>query len=199
MLEVVEQGLRNFGRPPKLGRADQLLLTLMYWREYRTEFHIGLAYGISESAVCRTIKKIENALIKSEQFHLPNLMCNSFESIYTAIKPSKSSGGRIKEDTNSVRQNFTNQTVLKMPKVVYTNLVYFETSCQMGAYCFDTFSDTSIEFKKRIRKLSFHIIPLRSNNKNFVMLQQERSLYASMNPFSAGAIPSNPSSKVSIL
>jgi hypothetical protein len=40
MLEVVEQGLRNFGRPPKLSRADQLLLTLMYWREYRTEFHI---------------------------------------------------------------------------------------------------------------------------------------------------------------
>jgi hypothetical protein len=72
MLEVVEQGLRNFGRPPKLSRADQLLLTLMYWREYRTEFHIGLAYGISESAVCRTIKKIENTLIKSEQFHLPS-------------------------------------------------------------------------------------------------------------------------------
>jgi hypothetical protein len=71
MLEVVEQGLRNFGRPPKLSRADQLLMTLMYWREYRTEFHISLAYGISESTVCRTIKKIENTLIKSEQFHLP--------------------------------------------------------------------------------------------------------------------------------
>jgi hypothetical protein len=71
MLQVVEQGLRNFGRPPKLRRADQLLMTLMYWREYRTEFHIGLAYGISESTVCRTIKKIENTLIKSEQFHLP--------------------------------------------------------------------------------------------------------------------------------
>jgi hypothetical protein len=55
-----------------LSRADQLLLTLMYWREYRTEFHLGLAYGISESTVCRTIKKIENTLIKSEQLHLPN-------------------------------------------------------------------------------------------------------------------------------
>ena len=44
----------------------------MYWREYRTEFHIGLAYGISESTVCRTIKKIENTLIKSDQFHLPS-------------------------------------------------------------------------------------------------------------------------------
>ena len=42
MLAVVTTGLRDFGRPTKLSRADQLLLTLMYWREYRTEFHIGL-------------------------------------------------------------------------------------------------------------------------------------------------------------
>ena len=71
MLQVVETGLRDFGRPSKLSRADQLLLTLMYWREYRTEFHIGLTYGVSESTVCRTIKKVENVLIQSKQFHLP--------------------------------------------------------------------------------------------------------------------------------
>ena len=71
MLQVVETGLRDFGRPTKLCRADQLLMTLMYWREYRTEFHIGLTYGVSESTVCRTIKKIENVLIQSKQFHLP--------------------------------------------------------------------------------------------------------------------------------
>jgi len=47
----------------------------MYWREYLTEFHIALAYGINESTVCRTIQKIENALIKSEQFHLPGRKC----------------------------------------------------------------------------------------------------------------------------
>ena len=71
MLEIVEEGLREFGRPPKLSRADQLLLTLMYWREYRAEFHIGLSYDVSESTVCRTIKKVEDVLIKSKQFHLP--------------------------------------------------------------------------------------------------------------------------------
>jgi hypothetical protein len=71
MLEVVTAGLRDFGRPTKLGRADQLLLTLMYWREYRTEFHIGLTYGVSEATVCRTVKKVENVLTKSKQFHLP--------------------------------------------------------------------------------------------------------------------------------
>jgi hypothetical protein len=51
MLQVVEQELREFGRPPKLSRSDQLLLTLMHWRDCRTEFHIGLACGISESTV----------------------------------------------------------------------------------------------------------------------------------------------------
>ncbi len=71
MVAVVEAGLRNFGRPPALSRADQLLLTLMYWREYRTEFHIGLTYGVSEATACRTIQKIENVLIQSKQFHLP--------------------------------------------------------------------------------------------------------------------------------
>ena len=71
MLEVVEKGLREFGRPPKLSRADQLLMTLMYWREYRTEFHISQTYGVSEATVCRTIKKVEDVLIQSKQFHRP--------------------------------------------------------------------------------------------------------------------------------
>ena len=71
MLVVVKNGLRDFGRTPKLSRADQLLMTLMYWREYRTEFHIGLTYGVSEATVCRTIKKVENVLMKSGEFRLP--------------------------------------------------------------------------------------------------------------------------------
>ena len=71
MLEVVKAGMRDFGRPAKLSRADQLLMTLMYLREYRTEFHIGLTYSVSEATVCRTIRKVEDVLVKSEQFHLP--------------------------------------------------------------------------------------------------------------------------------
>ena len=71
MLKVVEKSLRDFGRPTKLSRADQLLLTLMYWREYRTEFHIAQSYGISEATVCRTIRKVEDALVRSKKFRLP--------------------------------------------------------------------------------------------------------------------------------
>ena len=71
MVAILESEMPNFGRPPKLGRADQLLMTLMYWREYRTQFHIAQAHGISESAVCRTIQKVEDALISSGEFRLP--------------------------------------------------------------------------------------------------------------------------------
>jgi len=71
MLSVLEKELPNFGRPPKLSRADQLLMTLMYWREYRTQFHIAGSYGISEATVCRTINKVEDALMRSGEFRLP--------------------------------------------------------------------------------------------------------------------------------
>lgn len=59
------------GRKPNLTAADQLLLTLEYLREYRTQFHIGVDYGIDESRVCRISQKIENILINCHQFHLP--------------------------------------------------------------------------------------------------------------------------------
>jgi hypothetical protein len=71
MLAVLQKEMREFGRPPKLGRTDQLLMTLMYWREYRTEFHIGITYGVSEATVCRTIQKVENVLMESGEFRLP--------------------------------------------------------------------------------------------------------------------------------
>jgi hypothetical protein len=71
MRKVIEKGMRDFGRPPKLSRADQLLMILMYWREYRTEFHIAQSYGISESTVCRTIQKVEDTLVHSRKFRLP--------------------------------------------------------------------------------------------------------------------------------
>ena len=71
MVVVLEQELPSFGRPPKLSRTDQLLMTLMYWREYRTQFHIAGSYGISEATVCRTINKVEDALVRSGEFRLP--------------------------------------------------------------------------------------------------------------------------------
>ena len=71
MREVIQSKAATFGRPPKLSCGDQLLMTLMYWREYRTQFHIAQTYGVSESHVSRTICKIEDILMKSRQFTLP--------------------------------------------------------------------------------------------------------------------------------
>lgn len=44
MAEVVRarsQTKLKTGRPSKLSVSDQMLMTLEYWREYRTYFHIG--------------------------------------------------------------------------------------------------------------------------------------------------------------
>ena len=46
------------GKPNTLRVENQLLMMLEYWREYRTYFHIGQAYGISESAAYRHIKMV---------------------------------------------------------------------------------------------------------------------------------------------
>jgi len=68
ILPDIEGGLHNFGRPPKLSRADRLLMASTYWREYRTEFHIAQSYGVSEATVCRTIRKVEDVLVRSKSF-----------------------------------------------------------------------------------------------------------------------------------
>jgi hypothetical protein len=59
------------GKPNGLIMEDQLLMTLGYWREYRTYFHIGQTYGKSESQAYRIIKWCEDALAKSKAFRLP--------------------------------------------------------------------------------------------------------------------------------
>jgi hypothetical protein len=46
-------------------------MTLEYWREYRTYFHLGKSWGIAESNAYRTVKRIEDILIKSGCFNLP--------------------------------------------------------------------------------------------------------------------------------
>jgi len=46
-------------------------MTLEYWREYRTYFHVGQSWGVDESTAYRTIRKIENILIGSRAFTLP--------------------------------------------------------------------------------------------------------------------------------
>lgn len=75
MAEVVSYHLsqqrRVSGRPTKLPVEDQVLMTLEYWREYRTFFHLATSWGLHESSVWRTIRRVEDILTKSRDFKLP--------------------------------------------------------------------------------------------------------------------------------
>ena len=59
------------GAPNTLGVSQMLLPTLEHLREYRTQFHIATAYGLGESTARRTIRWVEDTLIKDGTFSLP--------------------------------------------------------------------------------------------------------------------------------
>lgn len=73
MVKAVRDGKQGSrGSHASLTIPDQILLTLQYWREYRTYFHIARDWGIHESTAQRTVKRIEDMLIKSGKFRLPS-------------------------------------------------------------------------------------------------------------------------------
>jgi len=59
------------GKPSSLEVEDKVLMTLEYLREYRTYFHLGQSYRISESTCYRNCKWVEDTLIKDKTFALP--------------------------------------------------------------------------------------------------------------------------------
>lgn len=66
-----QEKMRLGGNPHRLCIEDRLLMALEYLREYRTYFHLGQSYGLSESACWRSCRWVEDVLIKSEKFRLP--------------------------------------------------------------------------------------------------------------------------------
>ena len=75
MLEVIKTAYgethKNRGRHRKLSCEDMLLMTLEYYKEYRSMECIGASYGLTKSTVAKVIKWVEEALIKSGAFSLP--------------------------------------------------------------------------------------------------------------------------------
>jgi len=108
MCQVVSQHKRQTrrGRRSNLSIENQLLLTLSFWREYRTMFHLGRDWGLHESNVSRLVRRIEDALIKSGEFSLPGKkrLLESERVKYTIVdvtereieRPKKNSGGFIR-------------------------------------------------------------------------------------------------------
>ena len=77
---------KKSGRPCKLSVEDQVLLTLEYWREYPTQFHLAKRWQLSEATVSRTIEKVENLLKNCGDLKLPGKKvlresANAFEFI----------------------------------------------------------------------------------------------------------------------
>ena len=60
------------GRKPTLCEEDRVLFMLEYYREYRTLYHMGIDYGISEGQASKVVKDVESVLIKSGKFSLPS-------------------------------------------------------------------------------------------------------------------------------
>ena len=75
MTSILQESLRlkklKSGRPRKLSIPDVLLMALEYLREYRTYFHIVKGYDVSESSAYKSIKWVEDTLIKHPDFALP--------------------------------------------------------------------------------------------------------------------------------
>ena len=75
MVGVLRPHLERQGRrggQPKLSVEDQLLVALEYWQEYRSQFHIGVSWGLHETTVGRIVRKVEDLLVKSGKFRLPS-------------------------------------------------------------------------------------------------------------------------------
>ncbi|UZQ30087.1 MAG: transposase family protein [Spiroplasma phoeniceum] len=72
MLDILQvdeiEKFKKGGKANKLSLENRLLMTLSYWREYRTYFHLAKSFDISEANCYRNIKWIEDILIKHPDF-----------------------------------------------------------------------------------------------------------------------------------
>ena len=65
--ELHKQG----GKNPKLTVLDKLIITLRYYREYRTMKNIAFDYAVVKSTICDSINWVEQTLVKDGTFSLP--------------------------------------------------------------------------------------------------------------------------------
>ena len=104
-------------------------MTLEYLREYRTYFSLGQIYDLSEANTYKIVKKVEDILIKSKEFRLPNrkevyenpnieaIVVDAAESIIK--RPKKNKGNTTRERKRSIPIkaqiiiNFKDKRILK--------------------------------------------------------------------------------------
>lgn len=109
MVEILREAQVNKkilgGRPNTLSIEEMLLMTLEYLREYRTYFHISQSYGVSESSAYKTIRWVEDTLIKSKEFRLPGrkaLLKSDMEYELVLVDATESPIERPKKNKNII-------------------------------------------------------------------------------------------------
>ena len=93
------------GPKPKLIAADEVLMVLMYYREYRTFFHLGSEYGLSEVQCWRLVTQTEKLLLKSSLFHLPGkktLLTDDTQWEVVLVDVAESAIERPKKNSGSI-------------------------------------------------------------------------------------------------
>ena len=67
LLETADvfQRKNTAGRKSRLSVLDKLVITLMYWREYRTYRHIAFDYGVGKTQIGDAVLWVENTIIAS--------------------------------------------------------------------------------------------------------------------------------------
>ena len=88
IVKTVKQQRRkhpNRSKVAKLSIEDQLLMMLMYYREYRTLLHIAADYGISEAQCWRIVTDLEDILIQSQAFRLPGKKALTKENVKWSV------------------------------------------------------------------------------------------------------------------
>jgi hypothetical protein len=112
ILKSAEQEKKRLGgKPCRLRMEDRLLMTLEYLREYRTYFHIATGYGVSESSCYRTIRWIEDTLVKHSDFALPGrkaLLKSDMEYEVVLVDASETPIQRPKKNSDTITQGKRN-------------------------------------------------------------------------------------------
>ena len=105
ILRIADQAKKAVGgRKSKLSIEDRLLMALEYMREYRTYFHIGQSYGVSESNAYKICRWVEDTLIKDKCFALPGkkaLLKSDMKYEVVLIDAAESPIERPKKDKNA--------------------------------------------------------------------------------------------------
>lgn len=173
MISIVKEAenkkMSRGGKPSHLTIEDKLLMTLEYLREYRSYFHLGQSYGISESACYRNCKWIEDILIKSKAFSLPGkkvllksdtefevILVDATESPIERPKKRVRYKKRIKNRNNNQKKYYSGKKkkhTLKSQVIVdkKSSLIICTDFCNGKKHDFKLFKESKVRWPKNVR------------------------------------------------